>query len=107
MTSTATSPAEFMIGRSADDAAEKKQEFRKIFWALLAALLVHLVIGYVIAVSQGLFSSALPVIDDKPVELTIVNLSTPAPVLKKNSMFVETDESKKSAEPPKEKTFES
>ena len=40
-------------------------------------------------------------------ELTMVDLSTPAPVTKKDPMFMETPDSKKSVEPPKEQTFES
>jgi outer membrane biosynthesis protein TonB len=100
--------AEFMIGRSADDAVERKQEVRKIFWALLAALLIHLVIGYVLATFHDrLFSKTVPMEEEKPVELTFVDLPTPAPAVPKNSMFMETDESKQSAAPPKEKTFES
>jgi outer membrane biosynthesis protein TonB len=99
--------AEFIIGRSADDAVERKQEVRKIFWALLAALLIHLVIGYLLASFHDvLFSKAVVAEEEKPVELTIIDLPTPAPAVPKNSMFIETDESKKSAE-PKEKTFES
>jgi outer membrane biosynthesis protein TonB len=58
-----------------------------------------------LAVFGGVFSPALP-IEDKPVQLTFVDLS-PVPLVPKNSAFMETDESKKSAEPPKEKTFES
>lgn len=98
-----------MIGRSADDAAERKKELRKIGWALLAALMVHLVVGYAIAVSQGLFSSTLPVIEDKPMELTLVDLPATPPQAppKKNSVFIDQDESKQSAEAPKDKTFES
>ncbi len=100
--------AEFMIGRSADDAVERKQEVRKIFWALLGALLIHLVIGYVLATFHDrLFSKTVPMEEEKPVELTFVDLPTPAPAVPKNSMFMETDESKQSAAPPKEKTFES
>ena len=53
--STAT---EFMIGRSADDATERKQELRKVAWALLAALILHVVIGSLLAAFNGLFSSA-------------------------------------------------
>jgi outer membrane biosynthesis protein TonB len=98
--------AEFIIGHSADDAADRRQEARKILWALLAALLIHLVIGYALATFNGLFSSAAPV-EEKPMELTIVDLTTPAPVVPKNAMFMETDESKQPAEQPKEKTFES
>src|ERR1022692_4658743 len=99
--------SEFIIGHSADDAAEKKGEPRKILIALLAALLLHLVIGYLIAVSGGLFSSHAVAEEEKPIELSFVDLSTPAPVTKKNPMFMETDESKKTVEPPKEQTFES
>jgi outer membrane biosynthesis protein TonB len=99
--------SEFILGHSADDAEERRQEARKVLWALLAALAIHLVIGYSIAVSSGLFSSPMQVEEDKPVELTFVDLGTPAPAVPKNSMFVETDESKQSPEQPKEKTFES
>jgi hypothetical protein len=99
--------AEFMIGRSADDAVERKQEFRKIFWALLAALLIHLVIGYLLATfHEVLFSKAVATEEDKPAELTIVDLPPATPAVQKNSMFIENDETKQSA-PPKEKTFES
>ena len=101
--------SEFIIGHSVDDATEKKAEVRKILWALLAALFLHLVIGYTIATFSGVFSSPLVLEEDKPVELTIVDLSTPPPAVaaQKNTMFMETDESKASVEPPKEKTFES
>src|SRR6266487_2152014 len=96
---------EFIIGHSADDAAERKQEARKILWALLAALCIHLLIGYSLAVFGGLLYSPFSVIEeDKPVELTFVDLATPAPA--KNTMFVPNDESKQT-EQPKEKTFES
>jgi outer membrane biosynthesis protein TonB len=95
-----------MIGRSADDAAERKQELRKVALALLGALLLHLIIGYLLVAFSGIFSRSVPV-EDKPVELTFVDLPTPAPVVPKNSMFMETDPAKQSVEPPKEKTFES
>ena len=77
--------SEFIIGHSADDAAERKGEPRKILIALLAALLIHLVVGYSIAVSGGLFSSHADGEEEKPMELTFVDLSTPAPVTKKKS----------------------
>src|SRR5947207_11325759 len=97
--------AEFIIGHSADDAAERKKEARKILWALLAALGIHLLIGYSLAVFGGLLYSPFSAIEeDKPVELTFVDLATPAPV--KNPMFIRNDESKQT-EQPKEKTFES
>jgi outer membrane biosynthesis protein TonB len=99
--------AEFIIGHSADDAAERKQEIRKIFWALLAAVVIHLAIACFIAVFGGMFSSPFSVTEEKPIELTFEDLGTQAPAAKKNTMFMETDESKQSKEPPKEKTFES
>lgn len=97
--------AEFIIGHSADDAAERKKEARKVLWALLAALGIHLLIGYSLAVFGGLLYSPFSVIEeDKPVELTFVDLAAPAPA--KNAMFIPNDESKQT-EQPKEKTFES
>lgn len=97
--------AEFIIGHSTEDAAEKKKEARKILWALLAALGIHLLIGYSLAVFGGLLYSPFSAIEeDKPVELTFMDLATPAPM--KNAMFVPNDESKQT-EQPKEKTFES
>jgi outer membrane biosynthesis protein TonB len=100
--------AEFMIGRSVDDATERKAELRKIGLALLAALLLHVVIGSLLALFSGLFSSPPP-LEDKPVELTIVDLPPTPEALqtKKNPMFRETDPTKASVEQPKEKTFES
>lgn len=97
--------AEFIIGHSTEDAAEKKKETRKILWALLAALGIHLLIGYSLAVFGGLLYSPFSAIEeDKPVELTFMDLATPAPA--KNPMFIRNDESKQT-EQPKEKIFES
>ena len=97
--------AEFIIGHSEDDAAERKKEARKILWALLAALVIHLLIGYGLAVFGGMLSTPFSVSEEeKPVELTFMDLATPAPT--KNTMFVQNDESKQT-EQPKEKTFES
>jgi outer membrane biosynthesis protein TonB len=97
--------AEFIIGHSAEDAEERKQEARKILWAFLAALVIHLLIGYSLAVYGGLLYAPFSVAEeDKPVELSFVDLATPAPT--KNTMFVPNDESKQT-EAPKDKTFES
>ena len=97
--------AEFIIGHSADDADERKQEIRKVFWALMIAVAIHLLIGYSLAVYGGLLYAPISVAEEeKPVELSFLDLSTPAPT--KNTMFVPNDESKQT-EAPKEKTFES
>src|SRR5437660_12143679 len=96
--------AEFIIGHSADDAAERKQEARKLLWALLAALGIHLLIGYTLAVFGGLLYSPFSVIEeDKRVELTFVDLATPAPA--KNAMFMPNDKWKQPYQ-PKEQTIE-
>jgi hypothetical protein len=100
--------AEFMIGRSAEDAAERKQELRKIGWALLAALILHVVIGSLMAVFSGMFSSPVP-LEDKPVELTIVD--TPPlvnmPPKPKNPEFRTTDPALESVEKPKDAVIQS
>ena len=80
---------------------EHEYETRTVLLALLAAILIHLLVALFLAAYSGVFSPTIPV-EEKPVELTFVNLSPAS----KNSAFVETDESKKAPE-PKEKTFES
>jgi len=97
--------AEIMFATPGDRTIDRKQEARKVLWALLAALFIHLVVAYTLAALGGAFSPAFPV-EDKPAQLTLVDLP-PAQLVPKNSAFMETDESKQSVEPPKEKTFES
>jgi outer membrane biosynthesis protein TonB len=81
---------------------DHEYETRTVLLALLAAILIHLLVALFLAAYSGIFSPTIPV-EEKPVELTLVDLS---PAVPKNSAFVETDESKKAPE-PKEKTFES
>jgi outer membrane biosynthesis protein TonB len=81
---------------------DHEYETRTVLLAVLAAILIHLLVALLLTAFGGVFSPPAP-IEDKPVELTFVDLSPAAP---KNSAFVETDESKKAPE-PKEKTFES
>src|SRR5437660_429044 len=81
---------------------DHEYETRTVLLALLAAILIHLLVAFFLAVFGGVFSPTTPV-EDKPAELTFVDLAPTAP---KNSAFIETDESKKAPE-PKEKTFES
>ncbi len=86
---------------------ERLRERTKVLLAILASLLVHVVVAFSLATFGGAFATATPV-EEKPVELTIVDLSaTPPPAVARNPSFMETDESKQSVEPPKEKTFES
>jgi len=97
--------AEIMFAQPGDGTIDRKEEARKVLWALLAALFIHLVVAFSLAVLGGTFSPAFPV-EEKPVELTLVDLPS-TPLVPKNAAFMETDESKQVAEPPKEKTFES
>src|SRR5438477_8729999 len=87
-----------------DRLRDYEQNARTLFWALLAAILIHLLVAFLLAAFSGFFSPALPA-PEKPVELTFMDLS-PASTASKNSAFIETDESKKAPE-PKDKTFES
>jgi hypothetical protein len=65
--------AEIMFAQPGDRTIDRKEEARKVLWALLAALFIHLVVAYTVAVLGGTFSPAFPV-EEKPVELTLVDL---------------------------------
>src|SRR5713101_8249149 len=101
--------AECIIGNAADDATERKKEARKILLALLAALFIHLLIGYSLAVFGGLLYSPFSVIEeDKPDELTFSNLppvATPEATPEKLRL-TELNQSKESAAAPKSPTHE-
>jgi hypothetical protein len=86
-----------------DRLRDYEQDARTVFWALLVAILIHLLVAFLLAAFSGFFTPALPT-PEKPVELTIMDLSPASN--SKNSAFIETDESKNAPE-PKDKTFES
>jgi outer membrane biosynthesis protein TonB len=86
-----------------DKLRDYEQNARTIFWALLVAILIHLIVAFLLAAFGGFFSPALPT-PEKPVELTFMDLSPTS--ASKNSAFIENDESKNAPE-PKDKTFES
>lgn len=95
--------ANIMFAEPGHRTLDHEYNARTVFLALLAAIFIHLFIAFSLAAFGGVFSPAAPM-EEKPVQLTFVDLS---PTVPKNPAFIETDESKKSAEPPKEKTFES
>ncbi len=97
--------ADIMFDQPDNRTIDHEYDGRAVLWALLAAILIHLVIAFLLAVFGGVLSPTLPM-EENPVQLTFVDLS-PAQLVPKNSAFIETDESKKSAAPPQEKTFES
>src|SRR5207237_8134346 len=76
-----------------DRLRDHEQDVRMILWALLAAILIHLIVAFLLAAFSGFFSPSLTT-PEKPVELTFMDLS-PASMASKNSAFIETDESKK------------
>src|SRR4029077_6059839 len=85
-----------------DRLRDHEQDGRMIFWALLAAILIHLLVAFFLAAFSGFFSPALPT-PEKPVELTLMDLSPQS--ASKNSAFNKTK--KKNPPEPKDKTFES
>src|SRR4030095_26220 len=97
--------AEIMFAQPGNRTIDHEHNARTILWALLAAILIHVLFAPRLAVLGAFFPPPLPM-EEKPVELTFVDLS-PVPLVPKNSAFIETDESKKSVEPPDENTFES
>src|SRR5437667_5425844 len=87
---------------------QPRSELQKNLWAVFLSLLLHLVVGVSIASFGDKLQPSLPE-DEKPVELTIVNLApmpTP-PTGPKNTPFIDTTEQTETKEEPKEKTFES
>src|SRR2546423_10115808 len=85
--------------------SENKKQGRKLGFAILISLILHLAVGFSLAAFGNVSApSPLPP-DEAPAELTLMDLS-PAPEKEKNPQFVETDK-KESAEKPKEQTFES
>src|SRR5206468_266052 len=97
--------ADIMLAQPGNPESFRDHEYdaRTISWALLAAILIHLVVAFLLAAFSGVFSPSVP-FEEKPAELTFVDLSPTSAA--KNSAFIETDESKKAPE-PKDKTFES
>src|SRR6266481_5377242 len=87
--------------------SENKSYGRKLGLAILISIVLHLAVGFSLAAFGNVFNppAALPE-EEKPSELTLMDLS-PAPPVEKNPQFVDVDKSKESAEKPKEQTFES
>ena len=98
--------ADIMLAQPGNPESFRDHEYdaRTVLWALLAAIAIHLAVAFLLAAFSGVFSPTVP-FEEKPAELTLLDLS-PASLVPKNSAFIETDESKKAPE-PKDKTFES
>ena len=85
--------------------SQDKKHGRKLGFAILISIVLHLAIGYSLAAFGNVFTPPLPVEEEVP-ELTLMDLSAPPPV-EKNVPFLETDPAKESAEKPKQQSFES
>ncbi len=83
------------------------RERKTLLLAIVASLFLHVVV----ALSHAAFNNAkpIPIEEDKPVELTVVDLSAtpPPPSVPKNPAFIATDPASESREKPKKQTFES
>jgi TonB family protein len=86
--------------------SQDKKQGRKVGFAILVSIILHLAIGFSLAAFGSVFTPPTPV-GDEPPELTLMDLSTPPPPVEKNVPFIETETSKESAEKPKQQTFES
>ena len=86
---------------------EQTRDYRKLGLAIVISLFVHLVVGFSLAAFGSAFTPTLPALEEKPVELTIVDLCRPRRLCRKNPPYMETAPSKATVEKPKEQTFES
>ena len=83
------------------------RERKRLWLAIAGSLFVHLLVAFSLA-AFGRNSAPLPEPEDRPVELTMVDLSaTPLPVVVAKPRYVETSPAKESKVEPTEKTFES
>src|SRR5437773_1026201 len=87
---------------------QPRSERQKILWAVFVSLLLHLIVGVSIASFGDKLQPSLPE-EEKPVELTIVDLTprpTP-PAVPRSTPFIDTTAQTETKEEPKDKTFES
>jgi outer membrane biosynthesis protein TonB len=87
---------------------EPNLDRRKVWWAVLASILLHLLIGLSLAAFGG-SRQDVPLDEPQVPQLTIMQLPepTPPPLVPKHAPMITVDPDRKSAEAPKEKTFES
>ncbi|HEY2714231.1 MAG TPA: TonB family protein [Chthoniobacterales bacterium] len=84
------------------------REQRKIWWAVLASIVAHLLVGLSLAAFGGSRTEMDLPVEEPPPQLTIMQEPepTPPPLVPKHAPMTTVDESRKSKEAPKEKTFE-
>src|ERR1041385_7444671 len=85
---------------------EPNRERRRVWWAVLASVVLHLLIGLSLAAFGGK-TQDIALEETPPPQLTIMQLPEPTPPLvPKNAPMTTVDPARKSAVAPKEKTFE-
>jgi hypothetical protein len=86
---------------------EPNRERRRVWWAVLASIVAHLLIGLSLA-AFGSNTRDIALEEEAPPQLTIMQLAepTPPPIVPKNPPMTTVDPARKSAVAPKEKTFE-
>ncbi len=88
---------------------EPKPERKRLWLAIIASLLVHVLVALSLAVFNSGAAVPLPE-NDKPLELTMVDLPNAPPAaaaVPTPPRYMETDPSRETKEEPTEKTFES
>ncbi len=86
---------------------ERKRERRTLLLAILASVLLHFAVAISLASFGDKLQPSLPDDEEKPSELTLVDLAPAPPAVNKNAQFIDTPENRQTKEEPKEKTFES
>ena len=86
---------------------ERKRERRTLLLAIVASILLHFAVAISLASFGDKLQPSLPDDEEKPSELTLVDLAPAPPVVNKNAPFIDTPENRQTKEEPKEKTFES
>jgi outer membrane biosynthesis protein TonB len=81
---------------------------RRVWWAVLASIALHLLIGFSLAAFSSRETEFEIQAEAPPPQLTILPPDEPTPPkpVPKNAPMITVDESRKSVEKPKEKTFE-
>jgi TonB family protein len=86
---------------------ERKRERRTLLLAIVASILLHFAVAISLASFGDKLQPSLPDDEEKPSELTLVDLPPAPPAVNKNAPFIDTPENRQTKEEPKEKTFES
>lgn len=87
---------------------QSTKQRKKLYWAVAASLFLHLLVAYSLVAFNTAFPPPSLTEDDKPAELTVVDLSArPAPEPTATPPFIETEPARETPDEPKEKTFQS